>query len=147
MRLHVFINTKAFGNINDDVHAEVISQTDSHQVTGFFNADTDRGRAVIFIGIVSRAPEMSGAIFDNKRRIKNQRCRRKAVNQRGEVNKRFERRTRLAFSLCRAVKFRDAVFPAALHRQYTARMRVHRHNRALHFGDLLQLVIRFVLQP
>ncbi len=148
-RRHIIINAKAFGEVRDDIHAQIVSQTDSHQVSGFFDTDTNGGRAVIFVGIVCRAPEITGAVFDNKWCIQNKRGRCKAIDECRQIHERFKGRTGLALRLRCAVEFGAsvAVVPPALHCQNTSSVRVHSNDRALYFGDLLKTVMRAVLIP
>ena len=137
----IVVNPHFFGVFGNLVHADVLRQTNSHQVAGFFNSLTQRQQPVEFFGIVGRLPNrLSGALIQHKRRIKNQIRRFIAVFESRQINNRLKGRTGLAFCLSGAVVLGFLERVTADHCQNFAGVRIHGHHCALNIGKLPQII-------
>ena len=113
-----------------------MGQTHRHGVIGFLDPDPHRRRPVEAAGVVIQLAILRGGQHEG--RVENQGRRRVAVIERGEIDERLKRRTRLPLGLGHAVEHALLEAITALHRQNAARARVDRDDSALDVRDLAQ---------
>ena len=133
----VVIDPEPFGIVANGVHADLLRQTDGHEVPRLFDTRPQGRRPVELVRRVSRPPHALGCV-DLDRGIHNDGRRGIAAVQCRSIDKGLEARPRLAFRLCRTVEHRRLIGETALHRDHAPCVHVHRDKAALHFRDLTQ---------
>ena len=135
------VDARSFGKGGNLVHADVLRQTNGHQVAGFFNSLAQRHQPVKLFGIVFRFPAfLSGSLVKHKRCVQNQIRRRITVFQRGQINKRLKGRAGLTISLGGPIKLRFAERIAADDSQHFSGVRIHHNQSAFDIGKLPQFI-------
>ena len=136
-RTHPVVNAKPFGIACHHRHPDFFGQTDRHQVPRLFDPGSQRRRPIIAVRCVLGSPEPLGRInLDRGVDQDGGGC--IAAVESGGIDEGLERRTRLPFGLRRTVEDRVLIAEAALHRDHTTGVDVHRDKAALHFRYLPQ---------
>src|SRR5262249_18046331 len=131
------IDTEAPRVFADQRHADVLGEAHCHDIARLLDAEPQRRRTVVFLGVVFRGPD-AGAGIDLDWRIEDDGRRRIAVVEGGGVDERLERGSRLAQRLRGAIKLALVIGEAAGHRQNPPGLRIHRDDGARDFRYLTQ---------
>ena len=136
---HVVIDAETLGILGDELHPHVLGQTDSHLVTGLLDAEPEGLRAGGAAAVVFRSPHLATR-HHLDRRIEDNGSGRIAVVERGGIDERLERRAGLTHRLGGTIEFRLGIGEAADHGENATRIRVHRHEAALHLRRLAKAI-------
>ncbi len=138
----IVVDAEPLGIFADQRHADVLRQPHRHDVARALDAEPQRRRSVELAFVVLRPPDARAGV-DLDRRIEHDGRRRVAVVERGGVDQRLERGTRLSQRLGGAVELALVEREAADHREHAAGLRIERDDGAGDFRHLAQPELPF----
>ena len=136
-RRQFVVDSEAARVFTDERHAHVLRETHRHEVARMLDADTQRRRTVELPAVILRPPNIeTGTLLDRDRRIEHDTRRLVAIVERGGIDERLERRSRLATRLSGTIELAQREREAADAREHAARVRIHDDDAATDLGNL-----------